>query len=39
MTDYTDLFFAIDTQYKGPVLFISGEKSQNIRKNDEVAMS
>ena len=38
MTDYTDLFFAADTQYQGPVLFVSGEKSQNIRKADEEAI-
>ena len=38
MTDYTDLFFTIDSQYRGQVLFISGEKSQNIRKADEEAI-
>jgi len=38
MTEYADLFFGIDAQYKGPVLFISGEKSTNIRKVDEEAI-
>jgi pimeloyl-ACP methyl ester carboxylesterase len=38
MTEYANLFFNIDSQYQGPILFISGEKSQNIKKEDEEAI-
>lgn len=38
MSDYPSLFFGLDSQYHGPVLFISGEKSQTIKKEDEEAI-
>ena len=38
MTEYANLLFNIESQYQGPVLFISGEKSQNIKKEDEEAI-